>query len=128
MKISKITIAWKAVVGFLNPFSSVFDSVYSYILDVANNFVASLDSATQEKIDTALSTARSINSFLVDHRNWCPRKWESAFAKTLDAFGAIIDALSDKQITQDEIKTVTDAWKIAYAEWLTDDSVEIKAA
>lgn len=127
MKISKLAIAWKAVAGFLNPFSSAFESVADYVLGIANNFVASLDAGKVEKLDAALATANGIYEFLKSHSDWCPKKWENEFAKTISAFKTVVDALTDKELTTNEVKEIAAAWKIAYSEWMSDESVDVEA-
>ena len=110
LNISKFTIVWKFLTGGR-------EGVLDYALDCANSFAAKIPDAKQEELKGHLETATKILNTL-DGLSWlCPKKWLNAYGNTISAFADLVSALSDLQLTADEIATVTTAFQTAYASW-----------
>ena len=92
-----------------------------YILEVANNWVVNgLGDATKEKIAEALATGKKILAALTKYSWLCPEKWRNAYTLTVQAFADVVAMCEDLKIEVSEIETVTNSFKIAYAEWSAD--------
>lgn len=110
MNISKLKLAWKFITGGR-------EGVLDYALDCANTFTDRITDAKREDIKSYLATARNILDTL-DSLSWlCPSKWQQAYALTVNAFANLISALSDLKITPDELTSVCNSFRIAYAAW-----------
>lgn len=110
MNISKLKLAWKFLTGGR-------EGVLDYALDCANTFADRLADAKKEDLKSYLATARNILDTL-DSLSWlCPSKWRQAYALTLSAFGALVAALDDLKVTQDELTAVCNSFRLAYSEW-----------
>ena len=110
MNISKLKLVWKYLTGGKS-------AVLDYVLDVANSFVAKLDGAKQSEIKEYLTMARQVLSTLIDCEWLCPKKWRNEYAQTLAAFGDLVDALGDLELTPEEIAKVSQSFQLAYAAW-----------
>ena len=110
MNISKLKLVWKYLTGGKS-------AVLDYVLDVANSFVAKLDGAKQDELKGYLSAARNVLATLIDCEWLCPKKWRNEYAQTLGAFGDLVDALGDLELTPDEIAKVSQSFQLAYAAW-----------
>ncbi len=110
MNISKIKLGWKFLTG--GPTGAL-----DYALDCANSLADRIPTATREDIAAYLGAAKKVMGTL-DAISWlCPKKWLSAYSLTLRAFGDLVGALADMRLTQDELRQVVDAFRVAYAAW-----------
>lgn len=113
MDISYLTIAWKFITGGKG-------GVRDYLLGVANTAVNRLSDATKATVKKVLDTTRTILSFCKSYSWLCPEKWRNDFDITLAALADVVSACDDLNVTPEELSKVSDAWKIAYAEWMAD--------
>lgn len=118
---STIKLGWKALCGFLNPFGSVAESLIDYALGVLKNAAASLSDGTREKIQAALNTAQRVLSVLTAVKWLVPTKWQTAYAQTLSAVAAVVNSLTDLELTADELKAVQQSISAAIAAWNDED-------
>ena len=110
LNISKFALVWKFLTGGR-------EGVLDYALDCANNFAAKIPDAKQEDIKGYLETAQKVLDTLSGLSWLCPKKWMLAYGHTVAAFADLVSALSDLQLTADEIATITAAFQTAYASW-----------
>lgn len=110
MNISKLKLAWKFITGGR-------EGVLDYALDVANTFADRLPNAKKEDLKSYLATARNILDTLSAVSWLCPSKWRQAYTLTVSAFADLVAALEDLKVTNDELKYVCDAYRLAYASW-----------
>lgn len=110
MNISKLKLAWKFITGGR-------EGVLDYALDVANTIADRIPNAKKEEIGKYLATARKVLDTLNSLSWLCPSKWRQAYSFTLSAFGALVAALDDLKVTQDELTSVCNSFKLSYAEW-----------
>ena len=110
MNISKLKLAWKFITGGR-------EGILDYGLDVANTFASRISDSTKEDIKAYISTAHNILDTLNSLSWLCPSKWRQAYALTLSAFGDLVAALDDLNITHVELTDVCNSFRIAYAAW-----------
>ena len=110
MKISKLKIVWKFLTGGGT-------GVIDYVLDVGNTIANRLPDAKKEEVGRYLATAHNILDTLNSLSWLCPSKWLAAYEKTVAAFGALVAALDDLNVTKDELTAVCNSFRIAYAAW-----------
>ncbi len=121
MNISKFKLVWKYLTGGK-------EAVLDYVLDVANTLVQKISTARQEEIKGYLATAVKILDKL-DSLSWlCPAKWKTAYKLTVDAFANVVKALTDLNVTAEEIDGIVTAFQSAYCAWRTDDSTAAECA
>lgn len=110
MNISTIRLGWAFLTG--GP-----TKVLDYVLDCANSLADRIPTATREDVAAYLATAKKVMDTL-NALSWlCPEKWLSAYGLTLQAFADLVSALGDLRLTQEELRHVVDAFRIAYAAW-----------
>ena len=110
MNISKLRIGWAFLTG--GP-----TKVLDYALDCANSLADRIPTAKREDVAGCLATAKRVMDTL-DALSWlCPKKWLHAYEVTLQAFADLVGALGDLKLTQDELRHVVDAFRVAYAAW-----------
>ena len=110
MNISKLKLGWKFLTG--GPTGAL-----DYALDCANSLADRIPDAKREDIAAYLATAKKVMDTL-DALSWlCPKKWLSAYNLTLQAFADLVGALGDLKLTQDELRHVVDAFRVAYVAW-----------
>ena len=114
MNISKVKLVWKFLFGGK-------EAVLDYVIDVANNLFAKLAEAKQEQVKGYLAQAQKILSTMQGVKWLCPSKWQDAYGETVAAFETVVTALSDLNVTTEEIKDCYAAFKTAYAAWRTED-------
>ena len=114
-------LAWKAFAGFVNPFSTVFDSVSGYALTALNGAVRSIDPANQAKVQAALNIALKLLNVLRALSWLCPAKWQTAYRETVEAAEAVVEALKDLKLTQDEVAEIAKEFGEAVAAWRSPD-------
>ena len=113
MNISKIKLAWKFITGGR-------EGVLDYALDCANTFVDRLADAKKEDLKSYLATARKVLDTMSAVSWLCPKKWLAAYEETVAAFGALVAALDDLNITKVELTDVCNSFRIAYAAWRSE--------
>ena len=114
MDISKFKIAWKYIFGGIG-------SVVDYLLDILNSALAQIDPSKKEQIQAVLNLARRVLSVLEALKWLCPTKWQTAYELTIKAVEAVVDALSDLQITKEEFEKVREAFEAAVKAWKGED-------
>ena len=110
MNISKIKLIWKFIFGGR-------EAVLDYVIDVANNLFAKLAEAKQEQVKSYLAQAQKILSTMQGVKWLCPSDWQNAYCETVEAFETVVVALSDLNVTTEEIKDCCAAFQSAYAAW-----------
>ena len=110
MNISKLTIVWKFLTGGR-------EAVLDYLIDLANNLFAKLAEAKQEQVKGYLAQAQKILATMQGVKWLCPSKWQDAYGETVEAFETVVTALSDLNVTTEEIKDCYAAFMTAYAAW-----------
>lgn len=115
---SKLRIGWAAICGFLNPFSSVFESVSKCALDMLNKYLGQEN--VSAKITEAYGVASGVMNILVEYADWCPQKWRKEFDILLGAVKAVVDVFADGKVEPQEIDSCIDRFRSAYAEWNAD--------
>lgn len=116
-----LKLTWKAIAGFLNPFSTAFENVVDYVLDLLNGTVQKLDPKNKEKIQSALNIAMKVSNVLKMFAGLCPVKWQTAYSKTLEATDTLITSLEDLALTQGEIKGIISEFDEAVEAWKSPD-------
>ena len=114
MKISKIKVVWKLITGGVG-------SVVDYLLDLLNAALAKIDPAQKAKIQAVLNLAKQVLSFLNLLQPLCPQKWQTAYAKTIEAVETLIDVLSDFNITSEELEKIKKEFEAAIKAWKGED-------
>ena len=118
---NKIEITWTALKGLLNPFGSVFESLADYALGRVNAALGAIDTNRREKVVAALNVADKALA-LMDAIAWlCPTRWQIAYRLTVDAVQAVCAALTDLQITVDELSEIRARFWKATSEWQSPD-------
>ena len=118
---NKIELVWTALKGFLNPFGSMFESLVEYALGTVNDALNSIDTARREKVVAALNVADKALA-LLDVIAWlCPTRWQIAYRLTVEAVQAVCTALTDLQLTVDELSGIRSGFEKAIAEWRSPD-------
>ena len=114
MNISTLKIAWKYLTGGVG-------SVASYLLDILNNALACVSAGNKTKIQAVLNIAQKVLSTLLALKWLCPTKWQSAYSDTVEAVSYITGALSDFNITDEELLKVRNQFRVAWNKWESDD-------
>ena len=96
-------------------------SAVSYALEVLNRAIAGIDPAKKEKIQHALNVAEQVLAALQTLKFLCPTKWQTAYQKTVLATQAVVFALADLVLTQDELNGIAKDFNAACLEWNGDD-------
>lgn len=115
---SKWSVFWAGVKGFLIPGTSVFEEIAKYGLDLLNNLMSNVGLAG--RISAVAETSKWVLDLLVKYQGWCPSKWQAYYIVTINAVKAVAEAFSDAKLTEDEILSVTAQFQIAYAAWMAD--------
>lgn len=115
MKISTFKVVWKFLFG------GGASGVVEYVLDVLRNALSGLGDTTKEKIQGALNLALKSLSVLEAVRIFVPTKWQTAYAKTLDAVRETIKSLEDLDLTKDELSIIVDKVTAAVNAWKGED-------
>ena len=110
ISISKFKILWKFLFGGK-------EAVLDYVIDVANNLFVKLAEAKQEQVKGYLAQAQKILATMQSVKWLCPSKWQEAYGDTVEAFKTVVVALSDLNVTTEEIKDCYAAFMTAYAAW-----------
>lgn len=118
MNVSKLKLLIKYIFGG-------FDSVVEYLLDIVNRALKSLDPATKERIAAARNVVSAVLSTLDAFQWLCPARWQHAYVSTIVAVQGTLSALSDCEITQDELAKLVPAFKDAVAAWRSDDDPKV---
>ncbi len=95
------------------------EAVLDYVLDLANCFAVGLKDTVKERAQSTLEAAKKILAVLEEGAKWCPAKWREDYAATVAAFRALCDAVQDLQLTLDEVRKVSETFRLAYSEWRT---------
>lgn len=114
MKISYIKIAIKFLFGGK-------EGVLDYLLDLANSAVALLPQARKDRLAEIIAFLNKLLGLSESLVTWCPAKWRKAWLQTSLALAAVVNAAEDLQVTKTELADVIDKFRLAYAEWRTDD-------
>jgi len=114
VKISLFAMLWKRIWGGR-------EAVFEYLLDKANTLVSSLTGETQEKIKTAYGIAKTIYDYMVKLGWVVPKSWTKYYDAVMSCFKALLDALEDMQVTQEELARLIAEFQVAYAVWKADD-------
>lgn len=114
VKISWFAVLWKRIWGGKK-------AVFEYLLDKANTLVSSLSGETQEKIKTAYGIAKTIYDYMVKLGWVVPKNWTKYYDAVMSCFKALLDALEDMQVTQEELARLIAKFQVAYAVWKADD-------
>ena len=115
MKISYIKIAIKYLFGGK-------EGVLDYLLDLANSAVALLPQARKDRLAEIIAFLDKLLGLSESLVTWCPMKWRKAWLQTSLALAAVVNAAEDLQVTKTELADVIDKFRLAYAEWRTDDN------
>ena len=118
---NKIELMWTALKGFLNPFGSVFESLADYALGTVNDALNSIDTARREKVVAALNVADKALALLNVIAFICPTKWQIAYRLTVEAVQTVCTALTDLQLTANELSGIRSGFDKAIAEWRSPD-------
>lgn len=110
---------FKLVMKFL--FGGGVTGVVEYVLDVLKNYLASLSETTKDRIQSALNLALKVASVLEAVKVLIPTKWQTAYGKTITAVHTTIVALSNLELTKDEVDTILDDLVAAIAAWKSPD-------
>ena len=121
MNISRLTLAWKALTGLINPWGSVAANLADYALGVLNTAFAGLSVSKKERIMAVLNTAVRVLSILRAVQWLCPTKWQSAYLETILAVSDVCDALEDLQLTMEELTSVRAKFEAAVKAWNSPD-------
>ena len=100
---------------------SGISGVVEYLLGLLNSALASIDPAKKEKIQHALNVAEQVLAALQTLKFLCPTKWQTAYQKTVLATQAVVFALADLVLTQDELNGIAKDFNAACLEWNGDD-------
>lgn len=115
MNISK----FKLVMSFL--FGGGVSGVIEYALGVLKRTFDGLTDTTRTKIQAALNLSMKVLSVLEAVRILVPTKWQTAYAKTVEAVKETVSALSDLDLTKDELTIICDRVTAAIDEWKSPD-------
>ena len=115
MNISK----FKLVISFL--FGGGVSGVIEYALGVLKRALDGLTDATRTKIQAALNLALKVLSVLEAVRILVPTKWQTAYAKTIEAVKETVSSLSDLDLTKDELGIICDRVTAAIDAWKSPD-------
>ena len=125
MNISKFKIVWKAITGFLNPFSSATAKVFEYVadcvLDTINSTLGSIGEPNKAKIQACLNIAEKGLAVLTAIKFLCPTKWQTAYTSSVAALLAVTNALSDLNVTEAELSGIAKAFDEAVKAWKSPD-------
>lgn len=107
---------FKLVMSFL--FGGGVSGIIEYALGVLKRALDGLTYTTKAKIQAALNLSMKVLSILEAVKILVPTKWQSAYAKTIEAVKETVSALSDLDLTKDELDIICgrvtaaiDAWK-----------------
>lgn len=115
---SNFGIAWAAIKGFCNPFSSVFEAVIDYVLDGLNTFLTS--ESVAGKVAKGYSVARMVLDTFDKYADWCPQKWRPQFDSIRSVVSEIVGVFADGKVTREELDKVTEKYQVEYAKWYAD--------
>ena len=115
MNISK----FKLVMSFL--FGGGVSGVVEYALGVLKRALDGLTDTTRTKIQAVLNLSLKVPSILEVCKILVPVKWQTAYAKTVDAVKETVAALSDLDLTKDELDVICDRVTAAIAAWKSPD-------
>lgn len=115
MNISKLTLAWKFIFG------GGVSGVIEYVLGVLKTALGSLNETTKTKIQAVLNLSMKVLSILQVVQCLVPVKWQTAYAKTIEAVNATVQALTDFEITKNELTIIYDRVSAAVAAWKQPD-------
>lgn len=115
MNISK----FKLVMSFL--FGGGVSGVIEYALGVLKRTLDGLTDTTRTKIQAALNLSMKVLSVLEAVRILVPTKWQTAYAKTVEAVKETVSALSDLDLTKDELTVICDRVTAAIDAWKSPD-------
>lgn len=114
MKISKLKVFWKLITGGVG-------SVVDYLLAILNEALDKVDPAKKTMVQAVLNLSTHVLSFLTLLQSFCPQKWQTAYAETIEAVNTVIDALADFQITREELEAVKKEFEEAVNAWKSPD-------
>ncbi len=115
MNISK----FKIVMSFL--FGGGVSGVIEYALGVLKRALDGLTDTTKEKIQAALNLSMKVLSILEFCKILVPTKWQTAYAKTVEAVQEAVKSLSDLDLTKGELDIICDRVTAAIAAWKSPD-------
>ena len=115
MNISK----FKLVMSFL--FGGGVSGVIEYALGVLKRALDGLTDTTRTKIQATLNLSMKVLSILEVCKILVPVKWQTAYAKTVDAVKETVAALSDLDLTKDELDVICDRVTAAIDAWKSPD-------
>ncbi len=119
LEISKFKLAWKYLFGGAA-------NVAEYLLELLNSALASIPEGGAANCQAVLNYAKKILSTLKAFQWLIPVKWQTAYEKTLEAVGKAVEALTDLQLTSEEIASVYDACVAAVDAWKGEDDETCK--
>lgn len=114
MNVSKLKLLLKYIFGGI-------DSVMEYLLDIANRALKSIEPLTKERVAAAYNVVGSVISTMRALQWLCPAKWQRAYSATLAMLASTLDALSDFELTQEELARLAAAFRNGVAAWRSDD-------
>lgn len=114
MKISTFKIAWSYLTGGMG-------KVTDYLLDILNSSLAKIDGTNKTKVQSVLNLSQKVLSTLVNLKWLVPTKWQTAYGATLSAVTSVCDALSDLEITKDELDSLKKSFSEAIDAWKSPD-------
>lgn len=115
MNISK----FKLIISFL--FGGGVSGVVEYALGVLKRALDGLTDTTRTKIQSALNLSMKVLSILEAVKILVPTKWQTAYAKTIEAVKETVKSLSDLDLTKDELDVICDRVTAAIDAWKSPD-------
>lgn len=110
---------FKLVMSFL--FGGGISGVVEYVLGVLKRALDGLTDTTKAKIQAALNLSMKVLSILEAVRILVPTKWQTAYAKTIEAVKETVSSLSDLDLTKDELGIICDRVTAAIDAWKSPD-------
>ena len=112
------SVFWAGLKGLVTPGTSMFWNIAELALDTANSALDKWGAATKvgpvcEKISAVLAT-------LDRFADWCPDKVRAKYDSVRSVVGSLATVLSDGRVDVDEVKTLTDKFRIEYAKWFAE--------
>lgn len=119
LEISKFKLAWKYLFGGAA-------NVAEYLLELLNSALASIPEGGAANCQAVLNYSKKILATLKAFQWLIPTKWQMAYEKTLEAVGKAVEALTDLQLSSEEIANVYDACVVAVEAWKGEDDETCK--
>ena len=110
---------FKLITSFV--FGGGISGVIEYALGVLKRALGGLTDTTKAKIQAALNLSMKVLGILEAVRILVPTKWQTAYAKTIEAVKETVSSLSDLDLTKDELGIICDRVTAAIDAWKSPD-------